>query len=363
MSVAAVTDSRVIRQVWKSNLEEAFKEIGEIIESYPYVALDTEFPGIVARPITHIEYNYQTVKCNVDLLNVIQLGFTFANGTGEMPRTGCTWQFNFQFSLAKDVHAQDSIEFLTQNGVDFASCESDGINPQKFGALLVESGLIMSEDIRWVSFHGCYDFGYLLKIVTGSPLPHTSAAFKEKLADYFPCLYDIKYLLEYVQRDSGNVQGDWSLRSLCEHLEIMRVGQEHQAGSDSLATSRAFFKLIAKYFKNKVDDSRFAGALYGIQDSDSRLFMMKPLSAEMQHLGEGHVVAEHGAPISMPEPKNRWMAPSSLDAHGVAVTSDAKKRSSPLHLSDRLPPGMLRLRPSQIAGVRPAHTDCSGDAT
>eukprot|EP01056_Protomagalhaensia_sp_Gyna25_P005573 Protomagalhaensia_sp_Gyna_25__5572@NODE_763_length_2674_cov_21_251613_g598_i0_p1_GENE_NODE_763_length_2674_cov_21_251613_g598_i0NODE_763_length_2674_cov_21_251613_g598_i0_p1_ORF_typecomplete_len191_score11_47CAF1/PF04857_20/9_7e29_NODE_763_length_2674_cov_21_251613_g598_i049621 len=157
-------DCQIIRQVWKSNLDESFDEIRNIVEAYPYVSLDTEFPGIVARPITHIEYNYQTVKCNVDLLSVIQLGFTFANGRGEMPLAGCTWQFNFQFSLARDIHAQDSIEFLTQNGVDFSLSERDGINPQRFGALLIESGLIMSEDIRWVSFHGCYDFGYLLKV-------------------------------------------------------------------------------------------------------------------------------------------------------------------------------------------------------
>eukprot|EP01055_Gregarina_sp_Pseudo9_P001682 Gregarina_sp_Pseudo_9__1681@NODE_2135_length_1133_cov_27_210238_g1969_i0_p1_GENE_NODE_2135_length_1133_cov_27_210238_g1969_i0NODE_2135_length_1133_cov_27_210238_g1969_i0_p1_ORF_typecomplete_len352_score43_25CAF1/PF04857_20/8_4e45RNase_T/PF00929_24/0_14_NODE_2135_length_1133_cov_27_210238_g1969_i0781094 len=337
-----LTDSsRVIRQVWKDNLEEAFDAIRDIVEAYPYVALDTEFPGIVARPITHVEYNYQTVKCNVDLLNVIQLGFTFANARGEMPRSGCTWQFNFQFNLAKDVHAQDSIEFLTQNGVDFSLCESEGINPQKFGALLVESGLIMTEDVRWVSFHGCYDFGYLLKIVTGSPLPHTAAAFKEKLADYFPCLYDIKYLLGYVPRDLGNDQGDWSLRSLCEFLQILRVGQEHQAGSDSLATSRAFFKLVGQYFGNKVDDAQFCGALYGIQDCETR----QTLTKGDEQLGG-----------SLAETKSRWM-PSSLDA------TETKKRTSPLHMNDRLPPGMLRLRPSQIAGVRPPQPEALADGT
>eukprot|EP01053_Blabericola_migrator_P008105 Blabericola_migrator_1__8104@NODE_4173_length_1297_cov_214_820325_g2418_i1_p1_GENE_NODE_4173_length_1297_cov_214_820325_g2418_i1NODE_4173_length_1297_cov_214_820325_g2418_i1_p1_ORF_typecomplete_len332_score46_90CAF1/PF04857_20/1_6e46RNase_T/PF00929_24/0_02_NODE_4173_length_1297_cov_214_820325_g2418_i1621057 len=328
-------DERIIKQVWRDNLEEAFDEIRNIVEDYPYVSLDTEFPGIVARPITHVEYNYQTVKCNVDLLNVIQLGFTFANGRGEMPLSGCTWQFNFQFSLSKDIHSQDSIEFLTQNGVDFSLCEKNGIHPQSFGALLIESGLIMSEDIRWVSFHGCYDFGYLLKIVTGSPLPHTSAEFRDKLADYFPCLYDIKYLLGFAPRDLVADQSDWSLRSLCEHLQVNRVGQEHQAGSDSLATSRAFFKLVSRYFDNKIDDSQFAGALYGIQDSDMRMFGAtgaKALTQELRYNGDsGHDDGVKGLRI----------------LHGGVDAHPADLKRWPLN--DRLPPGMLRVRPSQMA--------------
>lgn len=44
---------------------------------------DTEFPGVVARPVgsfaSHTDFQYQTLRCNVDLLKIIQLGLTFSD--------------------------------------------------------------------------------------------------------------------------------------------------------------------------------------------------------------------------------------------------------------------------------------------
>jgi hypothetical protein len=54
--------------------------IREVVQTHPYIAMDTEFPGIVARPVgdfSQNDYQYQTLRCNVDLLKIIQLGLRY----------------------------------------------------------------------------------------------------------------------------------------------------------------------------------------------------------------------------------------------------------------------------------------------
>jgi len=46
--------------------------ISKLSEEYNYISMDTEFPGVVARPTgsfrTSTEYHYQTLRCNVNML-------------------------------------------------------------------------------------------------------------------------------------------------------------------------------------------------------------------------------------------------------------------------------------------------------
>jgi hypothetical protein len=39
------------------------------------------------------------MRCNVDLLKIIQVGITLADEDGNYPQEASTWQFNFRFSV------------------------------------------------------------------------------------------------------------------------------------------------------------------------------------------------------------------------------------------------------------------------
>eukprot|EP00382_Lankesteria_abbotti_P003465 CAMPEP_0113844820 /NCGR_PEP_ID=MMETSP0372-20130328/433_1 /TAXON_ID=340204 /ORGANISM="Lankesteria abbotti" /LENGTH=365 /DNA_ID=CAMNT_0000813833 /DNA_START=25 /DNA_END=1122 /DNA_ORIENTATION=+ /assembly_acc=CAM_ASM_000359 len=262
----APVEVKQIREVWADNLEEEMQRISDLVCEYPYIAIDTEFPGIVARPTgtgkVVTDYSYLTVKCNVDLLKLIQLGFTFANAKGHVPPDVSTVQFNFFFNLEDDIHAQDSIEFLRQSGVDFEKHQRKGIDLFQLGELLMGSGLVMTDRVKWISFHGCYDFGYLLKLLTCKPLPHSEGEFFDLLNTFFPALYDIKVLLRRTQIPQFNSGS--SLAKVAEYFQLERIGSQHQAGSDSLLTCHAFFTLLRRCFNNKLNDTVFAGVIYGL---------------------------------------------------------------------------------------------------
>ena len=110
--------------------------------------MDTEFPGVVARPVSESyapDYHYQSLKCNVDLLRIIQLGLAFADEKGEFAKGCPCWQFNFKFSLKSDMFAQDSIDLLVKSGISFEDHGTRGIDPVRFGELIMTSGLVLEE--------------------------------------------------------------------------------------------------------------------------------------------------------------------------------------------------------------------------
>ena len=51
-----------------------------------------------------------------------------------------------------------------------------------------------------------YDFGYFVKLLTGESLPTTEEAFFDRLAIWFPYVYDIKYMMRSVKGLKGGLQ-------------------------------------------------------------------------------------------------------------------------------------------------------------
>ncbi|XP_006863979.1 PREDICTED: CCR4-NOT transcription complex subunit 8 isoform X2 [Chrysochloris asiatica] len=238
------------------------RKIREIVLSYSYIAMDTEFPGVVVRPIgefrSSIDYQYQLLRCNVDLLKIIQLGLTFTNEKGEYPSGINTWQFNFKFNLTEDMYSQDSIDLLANSGLQFQKHEEEGIDTLHFAELLMTSGVVLCDNVKWLSFHSGYDFGYMVKLLTDSRLPEEEHEFFHILNLFFPSIYDVKYLMKSCKNLKGGLQ------EVADQLDLQRIGRQHQAGSDSLLTGMAFFRMKELFFEDSIDDAKYCGRLYGL---------------------------------------------------------------------------------------------------
>lgn len=107
-------------------------------------------------------------------------------------------------------------------------------------------------------FDSSYDFSYLLHLLTTKNLPDQEANFHEFLNIYFPKIYDVKYLMKSCKQLKGGLQ------EVADGLEIVRIGQQHQAGSDSLLTGQVFFKMREMFFENMIDEEKYLNHLYGL---------------------------------------------------------------------------------------------------
>jgi CCR4-NOT transcription complex subunit 7/8 len=96
-----ISSESIIKEVYSENFELELKKISKIIDTYNYVALDTEFPGFpkIGKGSTQREIYYNSIKANVDTLKLIQVGITLCDVNGNYPKDNASWQFNFQFDL------------------------------------------------------------------------------------------------------------------------------------------------------------------------------------------------------------------------------------------------------------------------
>ena len=266
-------DNSGIIEVYKDNLNQEMKNLISLLNEYNYIGMDTEYPGIVysVSSITE-DFYYKALKKNVDSLKLIQLGITLSNSKGEYPQPYHTWQFNFQFDYLKDASSQCSLRLLMQSGINFNKLKTNGINHSKFFAIFKNSGLVLNPRIHWISFHGSYDFAYLLNNLIGNSLPQNENDFTNILRAFFPNHYDIRILV----KEKNNLQG--GLNKLAGYLDIMREGKIHQAGSDSSVTINVFWKLIKNGFIYEEELIEKKNILFGIlegKDNEETINYMK----------------------------------------------------------------------------------------
>ncbi|XP_022631909.1 probable CCR4-associated factor 1 homolog 11 [Vigna radiata var. radiata] len=269
--------SIVTRSVWASNLETEFELMRSVITSYPLISMDTEFPGVIFHSNSDVrqpEHNYAVMKSNVECLHLIQVGLTLSDCHGNLPSFQSSdrfiWEFNFrEFNVACDPHASDSIELLQRQGIDLEKNRKFGVDIIRFVELLMFSGMICNSNIQWITFHGAYDFGYLVKALTYRFLP-TQPLLPVELSDFMQLvkfffggtIYDVKHMIKFCPNLYGG------LDRVCESLCLDRaVGKSHQAGSDSLLTLHAFNKIKNVYFsENSCSDVfNYKDVLYGLE--------------------------------------------------------------------------------------------------
>ncbi|KAF2404524.1 ribonuclease H-like protein [Trichodelitschia bisporula] len=283
------------RDVWSHNLDQEFAILRELILQFPYISVDTAFPGVVARPIgnfpTKASYHYQTLRANVDLLKVIQMGITLFSIEGDpVPSSAlrsvnfsrnslpsnisvcpCTWTFHFQFSTDEDMCNDDLLALMKKIGADMEKHKTMGIDRQKFGALLMDSGLILDDDVHWISFHAGYDIGYLLKLVRPQMMPPNEEEFQQLVRIFFPNLWDVKFILRQAQRLNAtgslsaqgaaimnNVGNKAGLHDMAEELGCQRIGVTNGTASDAHMSGSVFFQMRGRVF-----DGQFPGELNG----------------------------------------------------------------------------------------------------
>jgi len=304
---AAKGTTFVVRDVWQENLEQEFALLRAAVVTHPIVAMDVEFPGVVARPIAgNKDSLYETLRCNVDLLNPIQVGFSLANKDGNLPLVDGqevgAWQFNFKFSLTEDMFATESIDLLEKAGVNFDYLEVHGVTQAAFGELLIASGLVLDDDVSFVTFHGGYALAYLLKIMTSKDVPNTLDSFNETLRLYLPRFYDIRYAM--LKHNTNWRKG--SLDALGQEYGVKREATlaPHQAGSDAFMALKVFFAMQ----NAKVITPSLEGHVYALDPLQHKSAPTSP--------GTGPSGGSHGHSVSrLPIPSP--MATHSDDSHNT----------------------------------------------
>ncbi|KAG6468777.1 hypothetical protein ZIOFF_073470 [Zingiber officinale] len=261
ISSSAASTSRVeVRSVWAHNLDEEFSLIRSALPFHPFVALDTEYPGVVVTSkgpycTLTLPQRYDLIRANVEALRIVQVGLTLSDAAGNLPcdlysdgtYVRYVWEFNFRdFDISRDRYAPSSVELLKANGIDFQKNQIWGIDSCRFAQHLATSGLLSFghfSPVSWVTFQGAYDFAFLVKMLTCDyELPKTVREFLHLVHFFFgKRVFDVKHLSKHCRGLYGG------LERVASTVQVERaVGSRHQSGSDSLLTWQVFYQIASQ---------------------------------------------------------------------------------------------------------------------
>lgn len=218
----------MVVEVWADNLELEMSNLQDAAEHFQHVAVEVLLPKVVAEPLgpfgDYLEYNYQLLRCNVDLTKALQITLSLSDARGARPRGTGTWRFNFN---GKDFFPPDGVHY------DLTRHHKEGINATTFGELLMSSGLVLSESTKWIAhcglaglrepprwrkqsfiepperrFCGMFCFGYLLQLLTSQEMPEAVQPFMEQLDLFFPSRCDFADFVHHFPHITSRDPGD-----------------------------------------------------------------------------------------------------------------------------------------------------------
>ncbi|XP_016690528.2 probable CCR4-associated factor 1 homolog 11 [Gossypium hirsutum] len=309
MSISS-NKSIVVRRVFAEDLDNELWLIKVAILRYPYVFMDTEFPGTIFKPSKQVVFeenpviNYHYMKSNVDALQIIQLGLSLSDAQGNLPDFDSpfcyVWEFNFKdFNINRDHYASTSIELLKRQGIDFEKNKEKGIDSRDFAKKLWDYGLVFNcyglNGITWITFHGAYDFGFMLKMLTQSPLPLDLHSFVHQLAYFFGYnVFDLKHTFKLLGLLGG-------LEKIAQTLKLK--------GAEETGDNLCLEQL--KEFGSVVNDAGNQDA-QNVENSENRSLKEDKSTPVWDQKTSSSNHADQNAEISLPQEKMTSASPNCL---------------------------------------------------
>ncbi|KAH7420956.1 hypothetical protein KP509_13G032300 [Ceratopteris richardii] len=216
-----------IREVWRCNATAEFKLIGDLKQEFSTIVIDTEFLGslkldfLCSEQDSNEDSTYRTLKVNVNMMKLIQVGITLVDNWGRLPMINSI---------------SDSIQLLQNSGIDFERNRRDGLESRTLGSLLLKHHLVFNPRMHYVCYQGDYDFASYQIAWLNTP------------TSMFGRIFDVRCA------QLQNFHTSYGLQKFSDSVGVKRIsGISHQAGSDSLLTASTYqaIKSLSTSFYNR----------------------------------------------------------------------------------------------------------------